>query len=199
MKIEHKRYTLILSCTFQPLSCQSVRTTMRYLINGQGRALDPETGMLYSFDDWIELYNTQNSAEVTLRSEKIWMLIPEIVVLDKSYSRHKRAFKHINPDKIFERDNHTCGYCGKFLANRKDRTLDHVHPQSKGGPDTYENLVTCCKSCNNKKGNSTLNQLGWKLLHKLLKPQDTVLFNVPKNKWLDSWRGYLKQEMTDFE
>ena len=34
-------------------------------------------------------------------------------------------------------------------------SLDHVTPKSKGGPKTWENLVTCCVSCNQKKGDKT--------------------------------------------
>lgn len=52
-----------------------------------------------------------------------------------------------------------CRYCG----SRKDLTMDHVHPASKGGGWEWENLVTCCFSCNSKKGDKTLEQLGWKL------------------------------------
>jgi hypothetical protein len=34
---------------------------------------------------------------------------------------------------------------------------------SKGGKNTWENLVTACKDCNQRKGNQTLKQLGWRL------------------------------------
>jgi 5-methylcytosine-specific restriction endonuclease McrA len=39
-----------------------------------------------------------------------------------------------------------------------------VSPLSKGGGWSWDNLVTACVKCNGKKGNSTLKQLGWKLL-----------------------------------
>lgn len=36
-------------------------------------------------------------------------------------------------------------------------------PQSKGGGNTWSNLVACCASCNSKKGDKSLEQLRWKL------------------------------------
>jgi 5-methylcytosine-specific restriction endonuclease McrA len=53
--------------------------------------------------------------------------------------------------KVYKRDNHECVYCG----SKKQLTLDHVVPKSRGGKNTWSNLVTCCFTCNLKKGNKT--------------------------------------------
>lgn len=53
---------------------------------------------------------------------------------------------------ILKRDRHTCQYCG--YAGEK-LTIDHVLPKSKGGQETWENLVTSCIDCNNCKDNRT--------------------------------------------
>lgn len=50
--------------------------------------------------------------------------------------------------EVFERDAYRCVSCGGF----KDLTCDHIHPESKGGPTTIENLQTMCRSCNSRKG-----------------------------------------------
>jgi len=196
-----KKYSLILASNYLPLSCKPIKKTLRYLINGQGRAMDTETGMLYTFEDWIESFTTSIAMDYqeSIRSEKIWMMIPDIVVLDKPYKRHRSNSLKVVPKKVLERDSYTCGYCGKHLAKTWDRTMDHVFPLSKGGPDTYDNVTACCKKCNNQKANKTLKELGWTLRHKLIKPEDSILYHVPRTKWLDSWRDYLKKEMSDFE
>ena len=49
---------------------------------------------------------------------------------------------------IFERDNFTCQNCG----SRRRLTVDHIHPESKGGALTTENAQTLCRSCNSRKG-----------------------------------------------
>ena len=56
--------------------------------------------------------------------------------------------------QIKESWDHKCAYCG----SEEDLTLDHVTPQSKGGPDTTDNVVCCCRSCNHSKGHEE-----WKL------------------------------------
>ncbi len=43
-----------------------------------------------------------------------------------------------------------CYYCKKQFKP-KELTMDHKIPLSRGGLSTKENLVPCCKECNNKK------------------------------------------------
>jgi len=47
----------------------------------------------------------------------------------------------------------TCWYCG-LQVGFKNLTMDHVIPLSRGGRSTKDNLVPCCKECNNKKKSS---------------------------------------------
>ena len=63
---------------------------------------------------------------------------------------------------VFRRDNWTCQYCGK-KGNRKTLTIDHVIPKSKGGKTDWNNLVVSCSSCNTKKGDELLKDMGVKL------------------------------------
>ena len=50
-------------------------------------------------------------------------------------------------EKLLSRDK--CAYCGK---QSNPLTLDHLFAKSKNGPDTGDNLVYCCRSCNASKG-----------------------------------------------
>lgn len=61
---------------------------------------------------------------------------------------------------VLERDKHTCAYCGAKNA----KTIDHILPRSRGGKDTWENLVACCAPCNNTKDNRTPEEAGMRLL-----------------------------------
>lgn len=50
--------------------------------------------------------------------------------------------------QVFERDEYRCVDCG----THKDLTIDHVIPESAGGPTEFDNLATRCRSCNSSKG-----------------------------------------------
>lgn len=75
-----------------------------------------------------------------------------------------RVYKYVNTYKnvsltrenVFKRDNHECVYCGSC----KNLTIDHVIPRSKGGKDSWDNLVTACRSCNAEKADLTLEEYG---------------------------------------
>lgn len=54
--------------------------------------------------------------------------------------------------KIFERDGYKCHYCEKQLT-RFSATLDHIQPVSKGGDNSFDNLITACLHCNAERGN----------------------------------------------
>ncbi|WCF29208.1 HNH endonuclease [Xylella fastidiosa] len=64
---------------------------------------------------------------------------------------------------LFARDDHLCLYCGQQFS-RFQLTRDHVIPISKGGLDTWENVVTACFHCNSLKANRTPQQAGMPLL-----------------------------------
>ena len=69
------------------------------------------------------------------------------------YIRRPMQKVALTKKNILLRDNYTCQYCG--LKGERMMTVDHVHPRSKGGPSTWENLVCACTRCNNRKNNRT--------------------------------------------
>lgn len=52
---------------------------------------------------------------------------------------------------VIERDGRRCVFCGVDLEI-KEIHIDHVIPESKGGPTTYDNLQVTCRKCNTEKG-----------------------------------------------
>ena len=82
----------------------------------------------------------------------------------KVYTYVKSTYQKVplTRDNIFKRDGYECVYCNESFK-RTNLTLDHVIPQSKGGPNTWENLVTACKPCNNEKADLTLKEYGKKI------------------------------------
>jgi hypothetical protein len=88
-----------------------------------------------------------------------------IIAVKSKVSAAKRssiAAPLTNP-ALFRRDRHMCAYCGKtFSENRLTR--DHIVPTSRGGADTWMNVVSACESCNHRKDDSMLSECGFELL-----------------------------------
>jgi len=70
---------------------------------------------------------------------------------------------------LFRRDQSLCLYCGDRFPNAL-LSRDHVKPLSQGGADTWANVVTACKRCNNHKAGRTPEQAGMELLAIPFKP-----------------------------
>src|SRR5579885_118810 len=64
---------------------------------------------------------------------------------------------------LFQRDRNLCLYCGEQFA-ASELTRDHVVPVSRGGQCVWENCVTACRSCNQRKDDRTPEEAGMKLL-----------------------------------
>lgn len=75
---------------------------------------------------------------------------PLIIRLLK-YIKHFTRVMRVNRSRIYKRDGYECVYCG----SKKELTLDHVLPKSRGGTNEWTNLVTSCMKCNRKKSNRT--------------------------------------------
>ena len=54
-------------------------------------------------------------------------------------------------EELIERDGPSCVWCGRELW-RRDLTLEHLIPRSRGGHMTAENAVVACRSCNRRRG-----------------------------------------------
>lgn len=82
-----------------------------------------------------------------------------------AYTQRRRAealgapvVEEVDRVAIIQRDKSTCYLCGKLLG-RREITLDHVIPLSRGGSHTAENLRVCCHTCNVRKKDRLLEEL----------------------------------------
>ena len=87
---------------------------------------------------------------------------------------------------IYKRDGNKCQYCG----STRSLTIDHVIPRSKGGCDTWENLVVACSPCNVKKGDKLLEQTNMKLARKPFAPYNKMQFTLDGCK-IPEWQEYV--------
>jgi hypothetical protein len=95
---------------------------------------------------------------------------------------------------LFARDDYTCQYCGRTKADLRGRqflTRDHVRPLSRGGLNTWENVVTSCSPCNNRKGGRLPGEAGLSLLHEPTEPNYVHLVWVVR-RVTDAQAKYIK-------
>ncbi len=82
----------------------------------------------------------------------------------------KKQVVRFSRTNVFLRDDHTCAYCMRRFS-KAQLTLDHVIPVVQGGRKSWENIVTACLACNQRKGGRTPTEAGMKLLQKPRHPQ----------------------------
>ncbi len=109
-----------------------------------------------------------------------------VIIRLLNYVRYRVKNLKINRNRIFKRDNHQCVYCG----SKRSLTIDHVVPKSKGGNNSWTNLVTCCSPCNRKKGDKTPEEANMKLQ---IRPYEPTLFSDVINPSIsDIWDDFKK-------
>jgi 5-methylcytosine-specific restriction endonuclease McrA len=115
--------------------------------------------------------------------------LPAVIVLQKVVAF---MVKGPRPSRvnILMRDDYCCQYCNKKFPH-SDLTLDHIIPKSRGGQNTWENLVAACTKCNQKKGSKTLFESGLTLKRKPTAPRHKISQLVKKEQIADLWLNYL--------
>ena len=145
----------------------------------------PVSVMPLSVIPWEEAikYMVLDKADVLLFHEN-WIVhsatwetqVPSVIML-REYMKAKQTVRFSRAN-VYLRDNGQCAYCSTHIE-RKESTLDHVHPVSLGGKTTWENTVTACGPCNASKANKTK---GWKPKFTPYKPDFYDLVNKRKKQ-----------------
>jgi 5-methylcytosine-specific restriction endonuclease McrA len=138
---------------------------------------------------WLDRVDIVAEYDETVRSQRMELRIPSVVVLKEYVKPRKRvAFTRFN---LFLRDEFSCQYCGA----RHDLTFDHVVPRALGGVTSWENVVAACAPCNLKKGSKSLRASGLSLHRKPYRPDAQQLIDLgrrfPPNHLHESWTDFL--------
>ncbi|MBF4571265.1 HNH endonuclease [Herbiconiux sp. VKM Ac-1786] len=131
--------TLVLNAGYEPLGVVSFKRALVLVLNDKARVLardaeHPVHGIATDFDR------------------------PAVILLTRYVRVPTNRMMPVSRRGVLRRDSQRCGYCGASAS-----TIDHVQPRSRGGKDTWENLVACCLRCNNVKGDRTPAEMGWSL------------------------------------
>ena len=131
--------TLVLNAGYEPLAVVSFKRALVLVLNQKATVLAGIGGEV-------------------VRSAKQEFDMPAVILLQRYVRIPNSRRVPVSRRGVLRRDAHRCGYCGKS-AN----TIDHILPKSRGGADSWENLVACCLRCNNNKSDKTPAEMGWEL------------------------------------
>ncbi len=180
---------LVLNRIYQPVRITSARRAFGLLYTDNARALDTD-GELRDFASWMSLPIRDGDDGVAILSGAL--RVPRIVHL-RRYGRVWRPQVRLSRRNVMLRDGFVCQYCHRRRSTR-DLDIDHVLPRSRGGADSWTNLVTACQPCNRRKGRRTPSEAGMPLLARAKAPSWTLaaqLLNGTSCRYQE-WDPFLK-------
>lgn len=116
--------------------------------------------------------------------------LPSAVVLTE-YVRIPYIPMRPTRNNIFRRDDLVCQYSGKKMRYA-EASIDHIMPTSRGGKHSWQNVVTCAKWINSKKGARTPEEMGLELIRKPVAPdRKMVVANTCNDEQREAWNRWL--------
>jgi hypothetical protein len=166
---------LVLNKHLLAVQVTTVRDAIIALVAGRAKVIDQEYQQ-FSWDQWAIrtpkiLATNIDSYTGIVHSPSVNIVAPQVIVaIECEYLETTIRSVRYSRRNVFQRDGMICQYCGK-KCSKDESTIDHVYPRSRGGKNSWANVVTCCISCNAEKGDKTLEELGWTLRSKPTVPR----------------------------
>ena len=110
---------------------------------------------------------TLHGGKSRLTGEQSTLTMNTIIAIKGKVTEKQSAKMHrvsLTNKTLFRRDQNLCAYCGRVYSPGQ-LTRDHIKPTSRGGPNIWMNVVTCCSPCNKRKDNKTPDQAQMQLLY----------------------------------
>lgn len=160
--------TLVLNAGFEPLAVVSFRRALVLVLAGKASVLAAD--------------------EHPVLSSSLCLERPSVILLTRYVRVPFGRSVPVSRRGVLRRDGHACAYCDRTAG-----TVDHVLPRSRGGADSWENLVACCVRCNNVKGNRTPGEMGWTLRHRPIAPRGAAWVVRGTERRHPLWEDYLPE------
>lgn len=147
---------VVLNSTYEPISIITSKRALILILEGKAVIVEEHP-------------------HLEVRSPRQTFKVPVIVAL-KMFVKGRKIFKThaaLSQRNLFIRDNSTCQYCSRHRSELRSfefLTRDHVIPECRGGKSTWDNLVTACSTCNNKKADKLIEDTTLVLLKRPVTP-----------------------------
>jgi 5-methylcytosine-specific restriction endonuclease McrA len=143
---------LLLNASFEPLRVITLRRAIGLMVAGKAEVLAEGTG--------------------EIRSVSVSFPVPAVVRLRYMVKVPFAASIPLSRRAVLVRDARRCQF---VHCERPAATVDHVVPRSRGGAHTWTNVIAACAQCNARKGDRTLQELGWHLKRPPTAPRGPVV------------------------
>ncbi|MDY6992470.1 MAG: HNH endonuclease [Pseudomonadota bacterium] len=134
-----RQSVVVFSKNYLPINQINIKRAVTLLVAGKAEPL-----------------HLNNGRSIPIHAPSCVYFVPTHIRLTINHIEKSWRVPSVSRREILRRDKHTCQYCGAT----KQLTLDHVIPLSKGGKHTWNNVVTACERCNNRKSDRTPQQAG---------------------------------------
>jgi len=157
--------------------------------NGEPILTEAKSMNPVSWSDWMNL--PVRNWDLSINTPTRMIRVPTVIIATNFNKMPVKSFKgKPSKDAIYNRDGGICQYTGKKV-DRHTATVDHVVPRSKGGEDSWTNLVLCSKDVNAKKGNRMNSEVGLKLLKQPVTPQPVPMYALITDAKHIDWNHFL--------
>ena len=183
--------TLVINRSWVPVHVTTVRRAITMVYQDIARVVAGDTLSVHDFEQWVALATP--AVTRWIRGAGYRIPAPEVVQL-QVYDRvpaHEAPFTRKN---LYQRDQHTCQYCGR-RGNPDRMSIDHVQPRSRGGRTCWENCVLACVRCNARKADRTVHEAGLRLLRKPARPRWSPYLSLAGQDRLPSWRRFTPDDV----
>jgi 5-methylcytosine-specific restriction endonuclease McrA len=191
--ILNKATVLVLNRNWQAINVRTPQEAFCMMATNVATALEidgEESIRPVSWDEWITLpIRPHDNAVHTVRGQ---IRVPTVIVA-VNFARVPKKRPKLSAKTIRERDGNRCQYTGALL--RPDEgSLDHVLPRSRGGKDTWENLVWSSKDVNARKADRLPHEAGLKLLKTPRAPKELPASAFIRNAHnVADWQLFVKE------
>ena len=192
-EILNKNIVLVLNRNWQAINIRSPQEAFCQMATNVATGLDIE-GENYirpvTWDEWITL--PIRAGDNSVQTARGFIRVPTVIVA-VNFAKVPKKRPKLSARNIRERDGNRCQYTGKLLEP-DEGSLDHVLPRSRGGADTWENLVWSSKDVNTRKGNRLPHEAGLKLLTVPRAPKELPVTALIRNAHgVAEWKLFLNE------
>ena len=196
--ILNKNIVLVLNRNWQAINIRTPADAFCQMATNAATALDIELGddaaahalRPVTWDEWITL--PIRDGDNAVRTAHSIIRVPTVIVA-VNFAKVPKKRPKLNARNIRERDGNRCQYTGRLL-HPDEGNLDHVVPRSRGGLDTWENLVWSAKDVNQRKANRLPHEAGLRLLAVPRAPKELpVTAHLRNAHGVAEWKLFLNE------